>query len=213
VTVAITKETGARTGGAGSLVLRITASEPYPPTVYAQHGFLLEAGTEYRIKGWARADSFNQFEPAIWLSRADEGGADTLIAALGGTYSWQDFDETFTPAHDSYLRLGGSRGALPEEAIDFWFEYDDVTLWDTSEAFTSPLLYWTAGGDASLEKETTEVFEGLQSLAVVSSSSDFSRQDVNLDERYTNVVHAFVMFDNGNGTITSRVAYVGGGEA
>ena len=207
MTVAITKEAGAwKPSGAGSLVLRITASEPYPPTVYAQHGFLLSSGTEYRIKGWVRSDADNEFDPVVWTSRADEGGADTEIVNPGGSIPWYEFDETFTPTHDSYLRFGGSKDAEP--GADFWFEYDDVTLWYTSEAPTSPILYWTAGGDAALEKDTTEVFEGLQSLAVSSDSEDFSRQDVNLDERYASVSDAFVMFDSGTGTVTSRVAYV-----
>jgi hypothetical protein len=205
MTVTVTKEAGARTGGAGSYVLRITAYDTpdvYPPEAWAQHDLVLSAGVEYRIKGWLRSDPTNGFDPIVWTSRVDLGGADTEIVAPGGTTPWYEFDETFTPAHDSYLRFGGENGGAP--AADFWFEFDDVELWATSSEPTDPILYWTAGNDAILDKDLVTVFEGEQSLSVTGQAGgDFELQDANLDERYS--VDAFVMHDSGNGVIQSRV--------
>jgi hypothetical protein len=205
MTVAVTKEAGARTGGTGSYVLRITAyntPDAYPPLSWAQHDLVLSAGVEYRIKGWLRSDPTNVFDPSIWTSRVDLGGADTEIYTAVGSEYWDELDETFTPAQDCYLRFGGSRGGAP--AADFWFEFDDVTLWATGSEATDPVLYWTAGNDAILLKIDTEKFEGLQSLVVLGQAGgDFELQDVSLDERYA--VDAFVMHDSGNGVIQSRV--------
>jgi hypothetical protein len=162
----------------------------------------LSAGVEYRIKGWLRSDPTNGFDPIVWTSRVDEGGADTAIVNPGGTVAWYEFNETFTPAKDCYLRFGGTNGGAP--AADFWFEFDDVELWATADEPTDPILYWTAGNGAILTKIDTEKFEGLQSLVVLGQAGgDFELQDVNLDERYA--VDAFVMFDSGNGVIQSRV--------
>lgn len=205
MTATVTKESGARTGGAGSRVLRITASDVYPQTVYAQSELVLEAGKEYQIKGWLRSDPENNFDPYVWISRIDEGGADTVIfTVIGGASTWEDFDETFTPAHDSYLRLGGDQTSEPVE--NFWFEFDDITLFATEDIPTDPILYWSAGNDAILAKDLVTVFEGEQSLSVTGrAGGDFEPQDVNLDERYASVSDAFVMFDGGNGVIQSRV--------
>lgn len=203
MTTALTKVAGARTGGGGSWVLRITASPTYPARAWAQHDFVLSAAVEYRIRGWLRSDPTNTFNPFVWTSRVDGGGADTAIVNPGGTVAWYEFDATFTPAHDSRLRLGGTKGGAP--AAHFWFEYDDVTLWATADEPTNPVLYWTAGGDATLAKDLSEVHGGLQSLSVTADADDFSQQDVNLDERYATVSDAFVMFDGGSGVLRSRV--------
>jgi hypothetical protein len=203
MTVVVTKETGTRTGGSGSAVLRITASPTYPPDAWAQHDFVLSAAVEYRIRGWLRSDPTNTFNPFVWTSRVDGGGADTAIVNPGGTVAWYEFDETFTPAHDSRLRLGGAKSGVP--AAHFWFEFDDVTLWATADEPTNPVLYWTAGGGAVLSKDLVAIYEGLQSLEVTAAANDFSQQDINLDERYATVEDAFVMFDGGSGVLRSRV--------
>jgi hypothetical protein len=203
MTTVLSKPSGYRTGGSGARVLRITVSSPFPPSAYAQHELILLAGKEYRLQGWLRSDSVNEFDLAIWSSRVDEGGADTEIFTLSGTAAWAQFDETFTPTHDSYLRFGGIYIEAPTG--NFWFEYDDVTLWATEDVPTNPILYWTAGGDATLDKDLSEVYEGLQSLSVTADADDFSLQDVNLDERYATVSDAFVMFDGGSGVLRSRV--------
>lgn len=203
--VVVSKQAGFRTGGSGSRVLRVTALNtpvPYPPSAYAQHEIVLLAGKEYRLQGWLRSDPTNEFDLAIWSSRVDEGGADTVVFALTGTAAWTQFDETFTPTHDSYLRFGGIYVTTP--TADFWFEFDDLTLWATEDVPTNPILYWTAGGSATLAKGITEVYEGLQSLSITASANDFSRQDVNLDERYATAEDAFVMFDGGSGVLRSR---------
>lgn len=205
MTTTVTKESGARTDGSGSWVLRITgydSPDPYPSLAWAQHDLVLLAGTEYRIKGWTRSDSTNEFDPSIWVSRVDLGGADTVVFTQSGSEYWADFDETFTPTHDSYLRFGGTNTGAP--AADFWFEFDDVELWKTADEPADPILYWTAGNEAVLDKDLVTVYGGEQSLSVTSQvGGDFEPQDVNLDERYA--VDAFVMFDSGNGAIQSRV--------
>jgi hypothetical protein len=163
---------------------------------------VLLAGKEYRLQGWLRSDPTNEFGLVIWASRVDEGG-ETNVFTLSGTSTWAQFDETFTPAHNSYLRFGGTNGGTPTG--NFWFEYDDITLWATEDVPTNPVLYWTAGGYATLAKDLDEVYEGLQSLSVTADADDFSLQDVNLDERYATVSDAFVMFDGGSGVLRSRV--------
>lgn len=206
MTTTVTKVAGARTGGTGATVLRVTGlntPDPYPAKAFAQHELVLEAGKEYRLQGWLRCDPVGGYDPYVWTSRVDEGGADTTIYAPGGTAAWMQFDETFTPTHDSYLRFGGQTVGTP--VVDFWWEFDDITIWATEDVATDPLLYWTAGGDATLAKEIIEVYEGLQSLSVTGDADDFSLQDVNLDERYATVEDAFVMFDSGNGILQSRV--------
>lgn len=202
--VTVTKEAGARTGGSGSYVLRVTGTSPFPEYVYAQHSLVLTAGKEYRIKGWLRCDPTNAFDPFIRTERVDAGGPGATIVAPGGTIAWYgEFDETFTPTHDSYLRFGGVNGGT---VVDYWFEFDDITLWATEDEPSDPLLYWTAGGDAILAKDLVTVFEGEQSLSVTGKAGgDYSRQDVNLDERYSGTLDAFAMFDSGNGIIQSRV--------
>ncbi len=212
MTVTATKRAGARTGGSGSQVLRITASDApdiYPPTAWAENSRVLSAGVEYRLKGWLRCDSTNGFDPYVWTFRIDGGGGYTAIVGPGGTFAWYEFDETFTPTHDSRLRFGGVNGGAPTG--DFWFEFDDLTLWATADEPTNPILYWTAGNDAVLEKDLVTVYEGEQSLSVTGQAGgDFASQDVNLDERYA--VDAFLMRDAGDGVIRSRVlAVVGGG--
>lgn len=202
MTVTLSKESGARTGGAGSRVLRITATEAHPSSVYAQHEIVLEAGKEYRLQGWVRADATNEFDADIWTARV-VGGAETSIYTMSSVATWTQFDETFTPTHDSYLRFGGHTVDTPTGS--YWWEYDDITLWKTEDVPTNPVLYWTAGGSATLDKDLSEVYEGLQSLSVTGDADDFSQQDVNLDERYATVEDAFVMFDSGNGVLQSRV--------
>jgi hypothetical protein len=214
MTVTVTKQAGARTDGSGSWVLRITASDSpddYPGIAYAQHSYVLEAGVEYRIKGWLRCDPTNAFDPIIWTSRVDEGGDDTAIVGPGPTTPWYEFDEIFTPTHDSRLRFGGANGGAPTG--DFWWEFDDITLWATADEPTNPILYWTAGNDAVLDKDLVTVYEGEQSLSVTGQvGGDFAAQDVNLDERYA--VDAFVMHDSGDGVIRSRtLTDPGGGPA
>lgn len=203
MTTTLSKELGTRTGGSGARVLRVTASESYPARAYAQHEIVLTAGKQYRLQGWLRADPTNAFDPRVWTSRVDEGGADTVIVDPGSTTAWLDFDVTFTPANNSYLRFGGIWIEPPTG--DFWFEFDDMTLWAIEDIPANPILYWTAGGNATLAKNTTNVYQGEQSLSVTGSASDFSLQDVNLDERYPTVQDAFVMFDSGNGVLQSRV--------
>jgi hypothetical protein len=202
MTVSIAKVAGTRTGGSGTAVIRVTGSEPYTAAIHAQHELVLTAGSEYRLTGWMRSDSTNEFEASVWTSRVDEGGPDVQIVTPVGSAAWSDFDETFTPAHDSYLRFGGSNGGEP--AADFWFEFDDLEL-DATGTTVNPVLYWTAGGGAVLTKDLVEVYAGVRALAVTADPDDFSRQDVNLDERYSPVVEAFVMSDGGDGVIRSRV--------
>jgi hypothetical protein len=203
MTVAIAKVAGTRTGGTGTAVLRITGSDPYQAKIYAQHELVLTAGTEYRITGWMRSDSTNEFEATVWTSPVDESGPDVQIVAPVGSAAWSDFDETFTPADDSYLRFGGSNDG--SASSDFWFEFDDLELDDLDATPVNPVLYWTAGGGAVLTKELVEVYAGVRALAVTADPDDFSRQDVNLDERYSPVVEAFVMSDGGDGVLRSRV--------
>lgn len=202
MTVTLTKESGARTGGSGSRVLRVTANEAHPSAVYAQHEFTLEAGKEYRLQGWVRSDATNEFDADIWTARV-VGGIETNIYTQSNVATWTQFDVTFTPTHESYLRFGGHTVDTPTGS--YWWEYDDITLWKTEDVPTNPVLYWTAGGDATLAKDLAEVYEGLQSLSVTADADDFSRQDINLDERYVTVEDAFVMFDGGGGTLRSRV--------
>jgi hypothetical protein len=202
MTVALTKMAGARTGGTGTAVLRVTASAPYQATIHAQHELVLTAGSEYRVTGWMRSDPTNEFGASVWTSRVDEGGPDVEIVEPVGSAAWSDFDETFTPAHDSYLCFGGYNDGAP--TADFWFEFDDLEL-DATGTTVNPVLYWTAGGGAVLTKELVEVYAGVRALAVTADPDDFSQQDVNLDERYASVVEAFVMSDGGDGVIRSRV--------
>ena len=208
MTVAVTKQTGSRTGGSGSQVLRITATGtlgPFMERAWAQHSYVLEAGVEYRVKGWLRCDPTNTFDPLVWTSRVDEGGVDTEIVNPGASTPWYEFDATFTPTHDSRLRFGGANGGTPTG--DYWWEFDDITLWATADEPTNPVLYWTAGNGALLAKSTTEVHEGEQSLTVSDpATGSFAQQDVNLDERYA--VDAFLMRDNGDGVIRSLVLAV-----
>lgn len=204
MTVTLTKESGARTGGAGSRVLRVTSNEAHPASVHAQHNeVVLTAGKEYRLQGWVRSDATNDFDADVWTSRVSGGGADVNIFTSSSVTAWVQFDETFTPTHDSYLRFGGH--TTDTIVGSYWFEFDDVTLWATEDVPTNPVLYWTAGGDAALDKDLSEIYEGLQSLSVTGDADDFSQQDVNLDERYASVEDAFVMFDSGSGTLRSRV--------
>lgn len=203
MTVTVTKVAGARTGGSGTAVLRVTGSAPYEQVIYAQHELVLTAGTEYQITGWLRSDPDNGFDAIVWTSRVDEGGADVQVVAPGASIVWYNFNETFTPAHDSYLRFGGINTGAP--SVDFWFEFDDVELDDLDAAPIDPVLYWTAGGDATLAKDLVEVYAGVRALSVTADADDFSRQDVNLDERYASVVEAFAMSDGGDGVIRSRV--------
>jgi len=204
MTATVSKESGARDGGTGSRVLRITADEAHPAAVYAQHNeVVLEAGKEYRLQGWVRSDSTNGFDADIWTARV-VGGAETNIYTMSSVTAWTQFDETFTPTHDSYLRFGGH--TVDTIVGDYWFEFDDITLWATEDIPADPVLYWTAGGSVAplLQKDLVEINEGLQSLSITSGLNDFAQQDVNLDERYASVEDAFVMFDGGSGVLRSR---------
>lgn len=204
MTVAVTKVAGSRTGGSGTAVLRVTISEPHTAIAYAQHELVLTAGTEYRITGWLRSDPDNTFDAVVWTSRVDEGGPDVEVVNPGGSASWYEFDETFTPANDSYLRFGGVNSSGSPDP-DPWYEFDDVELVATGAPPVDPVLYWTAGGDAVLAKDLVEVYAGVRALSVTADVDDFSLQDINLDERYASVVEAFVMSDGGDGVIRSRV--------
>lgn len=203
MTVAVSKESGARTGGTGSRVLRVTANESHPSSVYAQHNeVVLEAGKEYRLQGWVRSDATNDFDADVWTAQV-VGGAETNIFTSSSVTAWTPFDVTFTPTDDSYLRFGGH--TTDTIVGSYWFEFDDVTLWATEDVPVDPVLYWTAGGSAVLAKDLVEVYEGLQSLSVTGGANDFSKQDVNIDERYASVEDAFIMFDSGSGVLYSRV--------
>ena len=80
----LTKETGTRTGGSGTKVLRIAYNGVNNPG--ASQSSLLAAGKYYRITGWARGD--NTGVPRFYYS----GGSSTLVWSGTSSTTWQSFD-------------------------------------------------------------------------------------------------------------------------
>jgi len=103
----LTKESGARTGGSGTLILRITRNGGAP---LAYQG-INTVGIKYRIVGWARGDGTRS--PAISSS--------SFIWQGTSSTSWQSFDITYIAA-SANLALRTIANAVG------YVEFDDVTV-------------------------------------------------------------------------------------
>jgi len=107
----LTKQTGTRTGGSGSRILRTT----YNGTNYpGASQIILTIGYAYRITGWARGDgTYNMYV---------YGGSTQLWFGTSST-DWQYFDEVFTANGIGVVLQSRANGASG------YTEFDDVELY------------------------------------------------------------------------------------
>lgn len=152
----LSKEDGTRTGGTGSKVLRVTYNGSNNP---AAGQIILTSGYTYRITGWARGDGTNT--PDLVVSSTQWTGTSST--------DWQSFDVTVTSS------TTGVRLRIPSGSAGY-VEFDDIVIqrvgvikttssvvndWDMEASGTTA---WTSYGNASISKETSDVWFGNRSL-------------------------------------------------
>ena len=134
----LTKETGTRTGGSGTKVLRVAYGGSANP---AAQQVVYTSGKVYKVSGWARGDGVRP--PRVY-------NGNTVINWLGTTSTdWQYFEFIFTAGSTDirFYTITGSAG---------YTEYDDVSI-ELMEAQTENK--GADGGVAYLgDKSTTTTF-------------------------------------------------------
>lgn len=176
-----------------TMVLVLTADTADATELFAtpSYSLVLQAGVEYRIQGTVGTSGEPELAPTVRF-----GAIDVATPAAG------DFDVSYTPSVDSALYFGGTRtGAIGYAG--WYFYYDDLKLWKTSDEASDELLYWTEGGGAVLTKETGAPYEGEQNLRVSTDGDEYSRQSVEVDAIISEgwVNNAWRLHDSGAGTI------------
>jgi hypothetical protein len=146
----LTKETGTRTGGSGTLVLRV--ANPASGNALASQT-ILTVGEKYRLTGWSRSDG-NQL-PTL---RNPSG---TVLWTGTTSTDWQYFDVIFTAATNGKLFMGTSAAGSGQ-----YCEFDDITIYEIPTGATDENLLsdgamessntdeWTAQSSATLSKES-----------------------------------------------------------
>ena len=117
-----TKESGTRTGGSGSYVLRNTTTATNSGSKKA--GTALVVGKTYRVTGWTRSDGTG--EPEVWL-----GGAASPYWQGTTSTSWQNFDFTAVANDASFYLTNDSASAS-------YVEWDDVIVKEIQTADKTP---------------------------------------------------------------------------
>lgn len=109
VDATLTKQTGTRTGGSGTQVLRIAATASPGE---AQQTIVVTAGKRYKFSGWTRSDGVAT--PQVTQSAG---------LSINGTTStdWQLLTDEFVPTNSTKLRLKSDTSGQH-------VEWDDVTL-------------------------------------------------------------------------------------
>lgn len=108
----LSKESGVRTGGSGSQVLRITyGGVAYP---YASQTEVTTSDNTYRITGWARGDGSRA--PMVWRSPSD------FVWTGTSSTDWQYFDVCFTAEGEDIRLYGDNSGTTG------YVEFDDISI-------------------------------------------------------------------------------------
>jgi len=208
------KVAGARTGGTGSLILRVAGGNG----TYNRQLAISTVGVKYRVLGWARSlDGVTA--PSV---------TDGLATLWTGTIStsWQYFDEVFT-ATDNELRLYNLNAGTGSE-------WDDVSLiavqecqaaWDFADAKNGVCVDRTGNGhDGTIvggaHLKPTPIGNALQTYENGAGSGlDFTASTVDLNTNSGTVVIEFAVVDNSGWakvliaghTSRSYIAYVSTG--
>ncbi|MDD5726288.1 MAG: hypothetical protein PHC53_02650 [Patescibacteria group bacterium] len=148
----LSKQSGARTGGSGSRVLRVAANGA--AFGYASQANGLINGHVYHITGWFRGDGVNA-SPVLY-------GGGTQYATGTTSNAWQSFDVIATQTTNNSLNPYGS---FPGSVG--YVEFDDLVITDITAGA------YTAGDSALLYKVTTNPHSGSQALRVAYNSVSY----------------------------------------
>ncbi len=194
----LTKETGAVDDG--TQVLRVAYNSSNTPYAYQ---ILFTPGKTYRVTGWARGDG--TYAPFM------QDGAVSLQWVGTNSTSWQYFDVTGTAGHAWFQLLSTATGAG-------FAEFDDimVTLYtppivnmeatvanfDDGDMEKAGVADWTAGGGATVSKETTNPHGGSRVLRVRGAQYSLVMQNIFTPGNIIYRVTGWVRGDGGTGQAT-----------
>lgn len=160
--VIISKETGTRTGGTGTKVLRLVNTADDHVGAAFQIGIHVPIGNSYRIRGWARSVD------GAGIPYGDYGGGNTWWEGTTST-EWQYFDVVNTPQYTTDGLALRNKGP-----INSIVEFDDITV---TRADNGGFIYdgnceadgyavWKVGNNAALSKATTNPHGGTKCLRI-----------------------------------------------
>ena len=193
-TVTLSKETDARPGSDGTKSLKILSEINDAMWVTPATTVTLLADIEYRIQGWAKSDASHLPDPFVKVGSVE-------VWTQSGSSSWANFNVTHTPTVNGELSFGADPSSPTPEVSRHVF-FDDILVWKTSLEEPDELLYWTAGGGATLAKidSSPTPYEGVQALEVT-AANDFSKQSIEIDVVSQEIDNAYRMHDAGANNI------------
>lgn len=141
INVTMSKESGARTGGDGQRVLRLTSDGITTNEYATKTGWGLTVGNTYRLRGWMRADGVSESKPSV--------SSNAVYVVVGAaTNDWQYFDVIVVAAAANitlHRRLGASG----------WVEFDDITIERVGSSTVNPIIQRLNQGRIALRCDFT----------------------------------------------------------
>ncbi len=190
----LTKETGTRTGGSGTQILKVAYIDTGSPTARQA---IISVGKNYRVTGWAKGD----------------GSVAPQVLDSGATINWTGTSSTSWQKFDIVSAAGGTSLLLRSLAVGVgeFCEFDDVSIVETKELLSDGDMEATGVDEwtsvtSTLTKEagTRTGGSGTQVLRITynGTPNPIARQTVlTTGKRYR-----FTGYARGDGTHSPRVA-------